>query len=349
MAKTKVNIIPDDVLNGFSAAISINVPSPKFDSQAKVRLSGREVEDAIYNALVKEFRSFVDSLSEDQKNDIATKIINNAKIRQAAEVAKVAKKKSITVKSPANLPSNLKDCSMAGKSNLAELHIVEGLSAMGSVSAGRDSSYQAVLPIRGKILNVMKLDLTNKKQRERFQKNAEIEDIIKAIGCGIGDQCDADKSRYGKIIINTDRDVDGYAISVLLLGLFYKLFKPLVEAGMIYEAVTPFFEIKYLKNGKEISEYAITEKERIEIENKLKKSNTKYQVMRAKGLGELNADVFYDTAMNPENRTLTQVTMKDAERANDMLELAIGMVDSDDRKKWMINNSEVIEELGLYQ
>lgn len=346
----KIDIQKEDVLAGLSAVISINVNEPNFDSQAKVKLSGKEVEDAVYSALVKELNKFVNNLSEEEKKIISTKIVNNAKIRQAADVAKIAKKKSVRNASPANLPSNLKDCSWAGgeNSDLCELYICEGLSAAGSVVAARNANFQAVLPIRGKILNVMKLDLTKKNQRERFNNNAEINDIIKALNTGVGEHCDIDKSRYGKIMFISDSDVDGLAINVLLLGVFYRLFRPLIEAGMVYQCTSPFFEVKYRQNGSEKTEYAMDEKERMEIESRLKSNNIKYTLARAKGLGELNADVFHDVTMNPKNRTLIRITMKDAKAADDMLELAIGNMPADARKDWMNNHTDVIDDLGLY-
>lgn len=790
----KIDIQKEDVLAGLSAVISINVNEPNFDSQAKVKLSGKEVEDAVYSALVKELNKFVNNLSEEEKKIISTKIVNNAKIRQAADVAKIAKKKSVRNASPANLPSNLKDCSWAGgeNSDLCELYICEGLSAAGSVVAARNSNFQAVLPIRGKILNVMKLDLTKKNQRERFNNNAEINDIIKALNTGVGEHCDIDKARYGKVVFtcfsgdtevkcldgnsysfkelvdnnteelwiysrdehgnvvpaighnirktgttnkyleivldngktmrctpthffmdnngvykmakdlsvgeslmplhcrindlgyeeyyddidnewkltyrmvtesehkdekecalerlsteehawnqnrlnvhhkdfnklnnlpenleyltakehimkhgkaglttynksknhrdrvrylhketdvydqihfgnngyngselqtknlkeahsrgvyknaykkfaeeynysdrhkevvanvnksekhkisvakskiakvlkylmqncipitesnynlykfrgaprfsklievfgslesaiiysqtskvstdgyvpsfefvisgesrirglknkiakvirslneknlevnktnydservfnypkwdsitdyfssiedaveysknmnhkiveirevlvededvycmtvdkyhnflldsgvfvkNCDGDVDGKNINVLLLGVFYRLFRPLIEAGMVYQCTSPFFEVKYRQNGSEKTEYAMDEKERMEIESRLKSNNIKYTLARAKGLGELNADVFHDVTMNPKNRTLIRITMKDAKAADDMLELAIGNMPADARKDWMNNHTDVIDDLGLY-
>ena len=776
----KIDIQKEDVLAGLSAVISINVNEPNFDSQAKVKLSGKEVEDAVYSALVKELNKFVNNLSEEEKKIISTKIVNNAKIRQAADVAKIAKKKSVRNASPANLPSNLKDCSWAGgeNSDLCELYICEGLSAAGSVVAARNANFQAVLPIRGKILNVMKLDLTKKNQRERFNNNAEINDIIKALNTGVGEHCDIDKARYGKVVFTCfsgdtevfmldgtvktfeelvemekenpdqdywvysttldgqlvpgrarhprvtsytnviahvildngeeikctpdhlflnrdgeyveakdltpgtslmpmyfktcdkvnhnlgrqmyydnledkwefthktvsdyfspykgkgwsrhhidgnflnnnpdnlvqletgkhhrlhaselmtkynksdahravaskigklygkenmtkynksdehrakaaeigkiygpitlteynksekhkdtvknmnkdenikflqmkgriesvisfmivngydisesgynklkekysileprdfndalshfnsleemielskkhapcnpqligsrkvpfdktikskssrlinqlkldgkeineenynsikkrpdprwqsiidvfgnienaieysetsnhmvkevwfedcpltpmydftvekyhnfvdkagedsgvvvhqcDSDVDGKNINVLLLGVFYRLFRPLIEAGMVYQCTSPFFEVKYRQNGSEKTEYAMDEKERMEIESRLKSNNIKYTLARAKGLGELNADVFHDVTMNPKNRTLIRITMKDAKAADDMLELAIGNMPADARKDWMNNHTDVIDDLGLY-
>lgn len=352
---SKVTIEKEDVLAGLDAVISINVPEPAFTSQAKERLSGKEVYDAIYSALVKEFNKTIKSMPESEKTIISTKISDNAKVRAAASIAKASKKRSLAKSSPANLPSNLKECSEVG-SDYAELHICEGLSAAGTVVAARDATFQAVLPIRGKILNVMKMDFTNKKQRERFEKNAEIADITKALGAGMGQTFDLEKIRYGKVIFDADSDVDGYDINVLLLGVFYKLFRPMIEDGRVYQSLSPLFEIKYKKAGKEIVEYAADEKERMKIESRLKKEKiTTYDVARNKGLGEMSADVFHDYVLNPAKRRLVKITIEDAQAAADAINLAIGDVAvdglsaADQRKNWMIENSQVVDELGLYE
>lgn len=350
----QINVQPEDILSGLDAVISVYVNEPKFGTQSKVKLGGKEVEDAIYAALVKELNKFVSNMSSDQKTAISKKIIDNAKVRQAADIAKMTKRKSISGKSPANLPSKLKDCSMAGD-DIAELYICEGDSACGSIVAARDSRFQAVLPIRGKILNVLKMDLTNKKQRERFDANAEINDITKAIGAGMGEHFDISKCRYGKVMFAADSDVDGLDIDTLLLGLFYRLYRPMIEAGMVYQCVSPFYEIKYMSKTKssgkaaECVEYAVSESERMDIEKRLKSKNISYNLARAKGLGELNADVFHDITLNPNNRTLVRISIGDAEKADKMLNLAIGDMSADDRKSWMLDNTNVIDELGLYQ
>lgn len=349
MATKTTPIIADDVLTGISAVISVFVHGPQFSSQAKVKLGGREVYDCVYSALVREFNKFIRELSDEQRQAIATKIKNNAKIRSAAEIAKVAKKKSIVSKNPTNLPSHLKDCAEIG-SDRSELYICEGQSAAGTVVAARSAKYQGCLGIRGKILNVMKLDFRNKKQLERFRQNAEIEDIIKALGVGIGDQCDIDKCRYGKVIFAADADIDGRAICMLLLGVFYKLFRPLIAAGRVYQCVSPLYEIHYKEDGKFKSQYAIDNPQRDVILKELKKKKiTKYKIDYCKGLGECNADVFHDCVLNPKNRRLIRITMKDAERANEILNLAIGEGSADERKKWMLEHNQVIDDLNLYQ
>lgn len=348
---SKVDITPEDILGGLDAVISVFVPNPTFTSQAKVKLSGKIEGDAIYSALVKEFNKFINGMSDEQKKILGEKIVDNAKIRTAAEVAKITKKKSIRKRDNIlDLPSNLKDCSCAGVDpENAELFICEGLSAAGSVTAARDAKHQGVLPIRGKTLNVLKLDMGNKEHRKRLDNNQEINDIIKALGAGVGEHFDIEKTRYGRVVIAVDSDTDGKNIAVLLLGVFWKLFRPMVEDGHIYQAVSPFYEFSYNHKGHEHNEYAINERERIEIEKRLKAKNIKYEMSRAKGLGELNADVFSEVVMNPNNRTLIQVTVDDAKEAAEMLDLAIGMRPADDRKEWMFEHAEeVIPDLGLY-
>lgn len=343
------DIIIDDILAGLNAVISVNVIDPSFTSQAKTKLSGAEVEEAIYKALVREFTKFISSMDKSDKETLTKKIIDNSRIRKAADVAKATKRKSLINKSPANLPSKLKECDKVGD-ELSELYICEGDSAAGTIIAARDATFQAVLPVRGKVLNIMKMDLSDKKQMARFNENAEINDMIKALGAGIGQHFDPDKARYGKVIFAADADIDGMAINTLLLGIFYKIFRPMIEEGRVYQCVTPLFEIKYRKNGKEIVDYVMNERERMDLEAKLKKDKIKYKIDRNKGLGEMDATAFHEYVLNPKNRKLVKITVGDAERSDQMIKLAIGYESSaDDRKEWMVDNSDVIDDLGLYQ
>lgn len=229
-------------------------------------------------------------------------------------------------------------------------HNCEGDSAAGTIIAARDSTFQAVLPVRGKVLNVMKMDLSDKKAMARFNENAEVNDMIKALGAGVAQHFDPDKARYGKVIFAADADVDGMAINTLLLGIFYKIFRPMIEEGRVYQCVTPLFEVKYRKNGREVVEYVMNERERMDLEDKLKKEGIKYKLDRNKGLGEMGAKAFHEYVLNPKNRKLIKITMEDAEKCDYMLKLAIGYESSaDDRKEWMLDNTQVIDDLGLYQ
>lgn len=345
--KSKTDILPADILTGVNAVISVNLSDPPFNSQAKTKLVGAEIKKSIYAALSKEFNKFFNNLNDSDKGIIVKKVVDNAKVRSAAEMAKVARRKSLTSKSPANLPSKLKDCKYAGDM-LSELYISEGNSACGTILTARDARFQAVLPLRGKILNVMKIDFTNKKSRDRFSNNAEVADIIKAIGAGFGSSFDIDKARYGKIVFATDADIDGKDICVHLLGLFWQIFRPLIEEGRVYQCISPLYEIKVKGKDGEYMEYAMDDKERLAIEARLKKEKKQYKLMRAKGLGELNADTFSDYVLNPKNRRMIQITIEDAKAASEMLELAIGNKPADDRKDWMLDNTDVIDDLGLY-
>lgn len=348
--KGRAKVEEDDVLANITAVININLMEPHFSSQAKVRLSGKDEEDAIKAALVREFNKFIrDELTEEQMAAVSKRIVNNSKIRAAAEVAKATKKKSLIKRSPSNLPSKLKECKKVGD-DLAELYICEGLSAAGSILAARDAEYQAVLPLRGKVLNVMKLDLTNKNQRKRFENNAEINDMIKALGAGILEHFDLEKIRYGRCILASDSDVDGGHINTLLVGIFYKLFKPMIEDGRLFQCLSPLFEITYKVKGQETTEYAVDEVERLEILKRLKsKGIKKYEISRCKGLGEINADLFENYVLNPKNRRVIQITIEDAEHAADMLSMTIGDGDAQGRRDWMLDNTQVIDNLGLYE
>lgn len=339
MAK-KDDLKPEDILQSITAAISVRVLNPQYSSQAKEYLSGKDVYDAIYSACVRELRKLVKDLSEKDKQAIIAKIKENQQVRQAADIAKITKRKSVKKKSQINLPSKLKDCRLAGTkdSDKCELYVAEGASAASTLCDARNGAYQAVLPIRGKILNVLKLDLTKKNDLKKFNANAEIADIIKSLGCGIGAHCDINESRYGKVIIASDNDRDGDAIAVLITGLFFTLFQPLVKTGMLYRIVSPLFEIIYNENGKECIELAANDVELIPILKRLDKKHIKYKLNRNKGLGELNSDFFSKYVLMPDNRVLEQITMEDAQKAKDMLELAIGNIPTDERKQYMLDN-----------
>lgn len=228
-------------------------------------------------------------------------------------------------------------------------HNCEGDSAAGSILAARDAEYQAVLPVRGKVLNIMKLDFSNKNQFAKFNNNAEINDLIRALGAGVGDKFDIDRTRYGSVYIACDSDVDGNQIACLLLGIFYKIFRPMIEEGRVYQIVSPLYEIKYKYKGKEQMAYAVDEQERINILKEFKQKRiSKYEILHAKGLGEINSSTF-SAVLDPLKRKVKRITMGDAEAAYEMIHLAIGNRSADDRKEWMISHSEIIEELGLYE
>ena len=300
----------DDVREGLTMIISCKHPNPQFEGQTKTKLGNAEVRsiaDKIFSESLERF------LMENpaQAKVIVEKAMTAARARVAAKRARelTRRKGDLDV---TNFYGKLSDCK-SKDATISEIFLVEGDSAGGSALKGRDSMTQAILPLRGKILNVEKARL------DKALANEEIRTIITAFGTGIGEDFDLSKLRYHKIIIMTDADVDGSHIRVLLLTLFYRFFRPIVEAGHVYAAQPPLYVIKHGKNIK----YVLDEKERDEYLATLS-PNTKYDIMRMKGLGEMDAEELNETTMDIHKRTLRQITVEDAFRADEVFSKLMG-------------------------
>ena len=300
----------DDVREGLTMIISCKHPNPQFEGQTKTKLGNAEVRsiaDKIFSESLERF------LMENpaQAKVIVEKAMTAARARVAAKRARelTRRKGDLDV---TNFYGKLSDCK-SKDATISEIFLVEGDSAGGSALKGRDSMTQAILPLRGKILNVEKARL------DKALVNEEIRTIITAFGTGIGEDFDLSKLRYHKIIIMTDADVDGSHIRVLLLTLFYRFFRPIVEAGHVYAAQPPLYVIKHGKNIK----YVLDEKERDEYLATLS-PNTKYDIMRMKGLGEMDAEELNETTMDIHKRTLRQITVEDAVRADEVFSKLMG-------------------------
>lgn len=328
--------IPEDFLEGLTAVISVQVSEPTFTSQSKEALSGREVQKAIQDSLSEYFTNFVnDKDNYDTVQIIAKKVVAAAKNRQKArEQRDLARAKNKI--SSSSLPISLIDCLHSGSED-AELYICEGQSALGSLKAARDGSYNALLPIRGKIINA------HKEQLKKVLANKEVQDIIKTLGAGSGSDFNIDNMRYGRVLIAVDADPDGNAIACLLYALFWHLFRPVIQAGKLYKVETPLFVVQTQQGKKSRKLYAQDEQDRDRIMKNLDKQNVKYLVTRLKGLGEVNADVLAETAINPETRIITQISLDDVEKATNMLDMLLGN-DAGARKTW-IESTEVDEDL----
>ena len=314
----------DDVKEGLTMIISCKHPNPQFEGQTKTKLGNSEVRKIADNVFSQGFERFLLENPSSAKI-IVEKCILASNARMAAKKAReVTRRKGdldIT-----NFYGKLSDCKSKNMKE-CEIFIVEGDSAGGSAKKGRDSMTQAILPLRGKILNVEKARL------DRALSNEEIRTIITAFGTGIGDEFDISKLRYNKIIIMTDADVDGSHIRVLLLTLFYRYFKPIVEAGHVYAAQPPLFVIKH---GKTIK-YVLDEAERDEYLSTLS-PNTKYDIMRMKGLGEMDAEELNETTMDINKRILRQITVEDAMAADDIFSRLMGE-EVGPRREFIENNA----------
>jgi DNA gyrase subunit B len=310
LKENEANFSGEDVREGLTAVISVKHPDPQFEGQTKTKLGNSEVKSATDTIFSERLELFLLENPAIAKR-IAEKCSLASKARIAAKRAReLTRRKSALEIS--TLPGKLADCTSKDPS-ISELYIVEGNSAGGSAKGGRDRHFQAVLPLRGKILNVEKAAM------DRIFQNAEIGTMIKAIGGGIGDNFDISKARYHKIVIMTDADVDGAHIRILMLTFFYRFMRPVLENGYIYIAQPPLYKIQQGKN----IQYAYND---FELESTLASlpGTPKPNLQRYKGLGEMNPEQLWETTMNPETRTLLQVTLDDAREADEVCDLLMG-------------------------
>ncbi len=322
----------DDVKEGLTMIISAKHPNPQFEGQTKTKLGNSEVRsiaDKIFSSALERFLME----NPDQAKVIIEKSMTASRARIAAKRARelTRRKGDLDV---TNFYGKLSDCKSKDPA-VSEIFLVEGDSAGGSAIKGRDSMTQAILPLRGKILNVEKARL------DRALSNEEIKTIITAFGTGIGEDFNLDKLRYDKIIIMTDADVDGSHIRVLLLTLFYRFFRPIVEAGHVYAAQPPLFVIKH---GKTIK-YVLNEQERDEYLSTLS-PNTKYDIMRMKGLGEMDAEELNETTMDIEKRVLRQITVEDTMAADETFSKLMGE-EVEPRRTFIEENAVYVENLDI--
>ena len=309
MLKKDETLSGDDVREGLTAIISIKHPDPQYEGQTKTKLGNSEVRKIVSNILGEQLERFLM-----EHPDIAKMIIDKSivagKARLAAKKARELTRRKSALDGISSLPGKLSDCSSRNAEE-CEIYIVEGDSAGGSAKQGRNSRTQAILPLRGKILNV------EKARMHRIFENAEIRSMITAFGCGIQDEIDLSKLRYHKIIIMTDADVDGAHICTLMLTFFYRFLRPVIEGGYVYIAQPPLYKIQ---KGKKIA-YAYKEEEMGALKEEF---GDNYKIQRYKGLGEMDAEQLWETTMDPENRTLKQVTINDAMEADAVFEMLMG-------------------------
>ena len=303
----------DDCREGVTAIVSVKLTDPQFEGQTKAKLGNSEVRGFVESSMNEYFNFYLEEHPAQAKK-IVTKCINAANAREAARKALETSRKTNVLEST-SLPGKLKDCSEKDP-EICEIFLVEGDSAGGSAQEGRDRARQAVLPLRGKILNV------EKATRARALDSQEIRNMITAFGCGIDDNFDISKLRYHKIIIMTDADVDGAHIRTLLLTFFYRFMRPLIEEGYVYAAQPPLFRVK---RGKETwYTYSDKEQEDLLAELREKDSKTKVEIQRYKGLGEMDYTQLWETTMDYNHRTLIRISLDDAEKADEMITTLMG-------------------------
>ncbi|WP_353893300.1 DNA topoisomerase (ATP-hydrolyzing) subunit B [Proteinivorax hydrogeniformans] len=325
------NLSGEDIREGLTAVISVKLPEPQFEGQTKTKLGNPEIRGIVESIFTERFSTFLEENPAVAKK-IVEKGLSAARAREAAKKARELTRRKSALESTA-LPGKLADCSEKDPS-LSEIYIVEGDSAGGSAKQGRDRKFQAILPLRGKIINV------EKTRMDKIFANEEIRSLITAIGSSIGEEFDIEKARYHKIIIMTDADVDGAHIRTLLLTFLYRYMKPLLEKGYIYIAQPPLYKVKQGKS----ETYIYTEREMEKYMQQIK--GQKYSIQRYKGLGEMNPDQLWETTMDPETRTVLQVDLNDAVKADELFTVLMGDK-VEPRREFIQNHAKSVKNLDV--
>lgn len=331
MLKQSEKLSGDDVREGLTAVINVKLQNPQFEGQTKTKLGNSEIRGAVEKAMQDGFGDYMEEHPKEAK-DLILKSITSQRAREAARNARELTRRKGVLETN-SLPGKLADCSERDPS-LCEIYIVEGDSAGGTAKQGRDRRFQAILPLRGKILNV------EKSRINRVLENNEIKSMITAFGAGVGNDFDVTKLKYDKIITMTDADVDGSHIRILLLTFFYRYMRPLIEGGHVYAAMPPLYKIS--KNKQEYYCYSDDE-----LAKKLEEVGKKgADVQRYKGLGEMSAEQLWTTTMSPEHRTLVRINMKDAYEADQIFNTLMGE-DPELRRIFIEQNAKLVTDLDV--
>jgi DNA gyrase subunit B len=335
------NLTGEDIREGLTAIVSIKLAEPQFEGQTKTKLGNTEAKSFVQKVTNDKLRDWFDRNPGEAKG-IIDKSLQAARARIAARQARDLTRRKSAMESN-GLPGKLADCSSTDPSK-SEIYVVEGDSAGGSAKGGRNPQFQAILPIRGKIINV------EKSRIDRVLKNTEVQAMITALGAGIHDEFDITKLRYHKIILMADADVDGQHIRTLLLTLLFRFMKPLIEAGHVYFAKPPLYKIKWTERGVD-PEYAYSDAERDRVIEAgmaagRRDPRPRDAVQRFKGLGEMNAEELWDTTMDPANRVLGQVTLDDAAQADELFSILMGE-DVESRRSFITRNAKDVRFLDI--
>ena len=326
------NFTGDDTREGLTAIVSVKHPDPQFESQTKVKLMNPEVQTYVTQVVGEACATFLEENPSAAKAIVA-KCLTSSRARDAARKARdlVIRKSALE---SLTLPGKLADCSERD-SEKTELYIVEGDSAGGSAKQGRDRHFQAILPLRGKIMN------TERARLDKILGNNEVKALISALGTGIGDNFDLEGLRYGRVVLMTDADVDGAHIRTLLLTFFFRYMPTLIEEGHLYIAQPPLYRIAYKNSVK----YAYSDKEKDKTLKEMASAD-KANVSRYKGLGEMNPEQLWETTMNPENRTLLLVTVDDAAEADRTFDMLMGDA-VDPRRRFIQTHAKAVRNLDI--
>ncbi|WP_018211950.1 DNA topoisomerase (ATP-hydrolyzing) subunit B [Desulfitobacterium hafniense] len=327
----EANLSGEDIREGLTAVISVKVPEPQFEGQTKTKLGNSEIRSIVDSITGEGLTVFLEENPATGKK-LIEKSIQASRAREAARKARELTRRKSALEVSA-LPGKLADCSWK-EAELCEMYIVEGDSAGGSAKQGRDRRFQAILPLRGKILNVEKARL------DRILSNAEIRAMITAMGTGISEDFDIEKARYHKLVIMTDADVDGAHIRILLLTFFFRYMKPLLENNYVYIAQPPLFKVK---KGKDIH-YVYSNEELAKLQDEI--GRDRVEIQRYKGLGEMNAEQLWETTMDPAKRTILQVTMEDAIKADELFTILMGDV-VEPRREFIQDNAQYVRNLDV--
>jgi topoisomerase-4 subunit B len=325
------NLEGSDVREGISAILSVRIPENllQFEGQTKSKLGTSDARSAVDNVVAEKFMYFLNE-TPDVAELLVRKAIKSAKVREESRKARDEARNGKGKKRADNLLSGKLTPAQSKDPRKNELYLVEGDSAGGSAKQGRDRKYQAILPLRGKVIN------TEKAKLDEIMKNEEIKMMIHAIGCGVGSEFDLADCNYEKVVIMTDADTDGAHIQVLLLTFFYRYMKPLIEAGKVYIALSPLYKVSKGAGSKQVMEYAWTEDD---LKAAIKKVGKGYTIQRFKGLGEMNADQLWETTMDPRTRTFIQVTIDDIAKAEKRVSVLMGDK-VEPRRDWIEKNVE---------